>query len=97
MEKLSVISPAGAEAVEQKIRAAQKDGRLAAAGAEELGNAALAAGAITAEEHALLRHAARLRNEAIRVDEYTQRRFVFFVDPDGLPLELYEAGPAPEA
>lgn len=29
--------------------------------------------------------------EAIRVDEYTGRRFVFFADPDGLPLELYEA------
>lgn len=29
--------------------------------------------------------------EAIRVDEYTHRRFVFFSDPDGLPLELYEA------
>ena len=29
--------------------------------------------------------------EEIRVDEYTQRRFVFFADPDGLPLELYEA------
>jgi glyoxylase I family protein len=28
--------------------------------------------------------------EAIRVDEYTQQRFVFFADPDGLPLELYE-------
>jgi glyoxylase I family protein len=28
----------------------------------------------------------------IRVDEYTGRRFVFFSDPDGLPLELYEAG-----
>jgi glyoxylase I family protein len=28
----------------------------------------------------------------IRVDEYTQRRFAFFSDPDGLPLELYEAG-----
>lgn len=26
----------------------------------------------------------------IRVDEYTGRRFVFFNDPDGLPLELYE-------
>ncbi len=30
--------------------------------------------------------------EAIRVDEYTGRRFTFFADPDGLPLELYEAG-----
>lgn len=28
--------------------------------------------------------------EIIRVDEYTGRRFVFFADPDGLPLELYE-------
>lgn len=29
--------------------------------------------------------------EPVRVDEYTSRRFVFFADPDGLPLELYEA------
>ena len=29
--------------------------------------------------------------EDVRVDEYTGRRFVFFSDPDGLPLELYEA------
>ena len=28
--------------------------------------------------------------EDIRVDEFTGRRFVFFADPDGLPLELYE-------
>lgn len=27
--------------------------------------------------------------EPIRVDEYTQIRFTFFIDPDGLPLELY--------
>lgn len=32
--------------------------------------------------------------EAIRLDEYTDRRFTFFADPDGLPLELYEAAPA---
>jgi glyoxylase I family protein len=31
--------------------------------------------------------------ESIRVDEYTGRRFTFFADPDGLPLELYEAPP----
>ncbi len=31
--------------------------------------------------------------EAIRVDEYTRQRFVFFADPDGLPLELYETPP----
>lgn len=29
--------------------------------------------------------------EPIRVDEFTGRRFCFFSDPDGLPLELYEA------
>ena len=40
-----------AEGVEQKIRAAQKDGRLAAASAEDLVQAALAAGTITAEDH----------------------------------------------
>ncbi|NDR89931.1 VOC family protein, partial [Escherichia coli] len=28
--------------------------------------------------------------EAIRVDPYTQKRFTFFNDPNGLPLELYE-------
>ncbi len=28
--------------------------------------------------------------EAIRIDEFTGKRFTFFSDPDGLPLELYE-------
>ncbi|WNG16922.1 VOC family protein [Cystobacter fuscus] len=28
--------------------------------------------------------------EPIRVDEYTGKRFTFFADPDGLPLEVYE-------
>ncbi|QEM09253.1 VOC family protein [Mucilaginibacter rubeus] len=28
--------------------------------------------------------------EPIRVDEFTGKRFTFFADPDGLPLELYE-------
>jgi glyoxylase I family protein len=28
--------------------------------------------------------------EPVRVDEHTGRRFTFFADPDGLPLELYE-------
>ncbi len=28
--------------------------------------------------------------EPIRVDEFTHKRFTFFADPDGLPLELYE-------
>lgn len=28
--------------------------------------------------------------EAVRIDPYTQARFTFFNNPDGLPLELYE-------
>jgi glyoxylase I family protein len=28
--------------------------------------------------------------EPVRVDEFTDRRFTFFADPDGLPIELYE-------
>ncbi len=28
--------------------------------------------------------------EPIRVNEYTHRKFTFFSDPDGLPLELYQ-------
>lgn len=28
--------------------------------------------------------------EPVRIDEYTGKRFSFFADPDGLPLELYE-------
>ena len=30
--------------------------------------------------------------EPVRVDEFTGKRFTFFADPDGLPLELYESG-----
>jgi glyoxylase I family protein len=28
--------------------------------------------------------------EKVRLDEHTGKRFTFFADPDGLPLELYE-------
>jgi glyoxylase I family protein len=28
--------------------------------------------------------------EPIRVDEHTGKRFTFFADPDGLPIEFYE-------
>ncbi|MEM6590433.1 MAG: VOC family protein [Cyanobacteria bacterium P01_H01_bin.119] len=31
-----------------------------------------------------------VKTEAVRIDELTHRRFTFFQDPDGLPLELYE-------
>ena len=31
-----------------------------------------------------------IEHEPIRIDKTTNRRFMFFPDPDGLPLELYE-------
>jgi glyoxylase I family protein len=34
--------------------------------------------------------AAGIALEPVRVDAYTGRRFTFFSDPDGLPLELHE-------
>lgn len=30
-----------------------------------------------------------VQTEDIRIDEFTGKRFTFFTDPDGLPLELY--------
>ena len=36
-------------------------------------------------------HAAHWETEAIRVDEFTGKRFCFFADPDGLPIEFYES------
>ena len=31
-----------------------------------------------------------IKVEDIRIDEYTNKKFTFFFDPDGLPIELYE-------
>lgn len=31
-----------------------------------------------------------IETEKIRTDEFTGKRFTFFADPDGLPIELYE-------
>ncbi|HVW14680.1 MAG TPA: VOC family protein [Mucilaginibacter sp.] len=31
-----------------------------------------------------------VETEPVRVDEHTGKRFTFFADPDGLPIELYE-------
>lgn len=31
-----------------------------------------------------------IATEPIRIDEYTNKKFTFFNDPDGLPLELHE-------
>ncbi|HET7766716.1 MAG TPA: acyl-CoA dehydrogenase [Burkholderiales bacterium] len=61
-----------AEAVEAKIRAAQKAGAIAGRSAEELAQAALAAKIVGGEEMSLLKRAALLRDEVIRVDHFPQ-------------------------
>ena len=35
-------------------------------------------------------HAHGVISEPVRVDPFTDKRFTFFNDPDGLPLELYQ-------
>lgn len=42
------------------------------------------------EEAILFLSTKNVETEPIRVDEFTGKRFTFFADPDGLPLELYE-------
>lgn len=32
-----------------------------------------------------------IKAEPVRIDPYTNKRFTFFNDPDGLPIELYES------
>jgi acyl-CoA dehydrogenase len=61
-----------AEAVEARIRAAQKSGAISGRGTEELAQAALATKVIAGEELSLLKRAAQLRDEVIRVDDFPQ-------------------------
>ena len=35
-------------------------------------------------------HEAGVSVEPVRIDEFTGKRFTFFADPDGLPIEFYE-------
>lgn len=44
---------------------------------------------VEAEAHTLTEHGIPV--EPIRIDPLTGRKFTFFADPDGLPLELYQA------
>jgi acyl-CoA dehydrogenase len=59
-----------AEAIERKLREAQKAGRIAGETPEALVKAGIAAGMLTADEQAELARAARLRDEVIRVDDF---------------------------
>jgi glyoxylase I family protein len=49
---------------------------------------AFATGNLDEAVASLVKHGVEV--EAVRVDELTGKRFTFFADPDGLPLELYE-------
>src|ERR1017187_6023624 len=35
-------------------------------------------------------HASGISVEPVMIDEFTGKRFTFFADPDGLPIEFYE-------
>jgi acyl-CoA dehydrogenase len=59
-----------AEAIERKLREAQKAGQIAGDTADALVKAGVAAGLLTADERAQLARAARLRDEVIRVDDF---------------------------
>jgi acyl-CoA dehydrogenase len=61
-----------AEPIERKVRAAQKAGQIAGEAGAAPAQAALAAGVITAAEHAQLQRATALRDEVIRVDDFPQ-------------------------
>ena len=63
-------SAIAAEPIEQKLRRAQRDGKLAGRTAGDLRSQALAQGLVTAAELDLLERADRLRAEVIRVDDF---------------------------
>jgi glyoxylase I family protein len=45
---------------------------------------------INIEEAILYLSKHNIITEPIRIDEYTNKRFTFFRDPDNLPIEIYE-------
>ena len=61
-----------AEAIEAKVRAAQKVKRISGRTPEELVQGALAANVISAAEQAVLVRAAKLRDQVVRVDDFPQ-------------------------
>ena len=70
--ELALEATLAAEPLEGKIRAAQKAGKLSGADPAKLARHAFEAGAITAEELALLERRAALRDKVIRVDDFPQ-------------------------
>ncbi|MBL8502993.1 MAG: DUF1974 domain-containing protein, partial [Rhodocyclaceae bacterium] len=68
--ELALEATLQAEAVQAKLRAAQKAGKLPGRSAQEIESQALASGVITTAEHALLVRARELTAEVIKVDDF---------------------------
>jgi acyl-CoA dehydrogenase len=66
----ALVASIQAEAVEAKMRAAQRSGKLADVAGDVLLSAALSAGLISTEELAVVERANRLRDEVVRVDHF---------------------------
>ena len=66
----ALVAAVAVEAIEARIRSAQKQGTISGATAEALADAARAAGIIGDVERDTLRTAASLRDEVIRVDDF---------------------------
>ena len=61
---------------------------------EALGLRHLAFNVESVEDYAAHLQSQGIVVENIRIDEYTGKKYTFFSDPDGLPLELYEQASA---
>ncbi len=61
-------------------------------GPEQIGLRHLAFAVTDVEKSKAVLEAKGLDVESVRTDPYTDRKFTFFKDPDGLALEIYEAG-----
>jgi glyoxylase I family protein len=59
-------------------------------GPEACGLRHLAFSVTNLEDAIVLLNRKGVETEPVRVDEFTNKKFTFFADPDGLPLELYE-------
>ncbi len=66
----ALVKVIAAETAEKKLREAQRQGRLSGTTENELVEAGLAAGTITAEEAEAIRLASAARSEVIRVDDF---------------------------
>jgi acyl-CoA dehydrogenase len=83
--EMALHATVAAEAIEAKIRAAQKAGKIAGRDATESERHAREAGIISAEELALLERRRELRNKVIRVDDFPlDLNFAADTQPAGL-------------